>query len=125
MKKEQQKTIALSLLNIALYVFYFLLILTFFFLLDKQKSLGFGFTEILIALAGSILLASFLIWVKSMMPNNSLLSLIFGLIIVGSLLYALFIRFNGPYTLTFAAIGSLASVAYLLFYFFKYRHQSN
>ncbi len=126
MKKEvRQETFIHWLIpgsmTLALFIGYALLIAVFLYLLDQKVNTGFGFAEVMFSLGASFLWVAFLNWVKSIINKNPYLGLIIGLVIVVLLANALFIRYKGPNTLIFSAIGALSSVGYLMYLFFKAR----
>lgn len=127
MKKEERESfihwITPSKFTVALFVFYLILIGLFLYFLDKVTSAGFGIKEIGFAFVTAFLLAALITWIKTIMGKNPYLGLIIGLVIVVLLANALFIKYKGPYTLTFAAIGGLGTVGYLIYSFFLARKE--
>ena len=124
MKKEQptQSTLnhrKFSFLNIAIYLFYFILVLTFFFMLDRKNSTGFGLLEIVLSLFVGIFLASILIEIRSLIKVNPLKWTILGIGLIVVFASALFIRFGGPYTIGFASVGALVWILFILLTFLK------
>jgi len=120
-KEEAQETRVISIYSILLLISYAMIITAFLFLLNKQQNTGFGVSEIIFSIIAALLLTSMFIVAKLLMRANACLGLAFGLVFILSLLYALFTRFTGPYTTTFAVIGSLVALIYMGIYFFKYR----
>lgn len=110
-------------MTLMLFIGYAILIGLFLFLLDKKLNTGFGVVEILFALGASFLWVAFLNWVKSIIHKNPYLGLIIGLVIVVLLANALFIRYNGPNTMIFSALGALSSVSYLMYLFYNARSE--
>lgn len=127
MKKEERESFIRWLiptrLTLALFGFYVVLIGLFLYLLDKVTSAGFGIKEIGFTLVAAFLLTAVLAWITITMRKNPYLGLIIGLVIMVLLTNALFIRYKGPYTLTFAAIGALGTVGYLIYSFFLARKE--
>lgn len=128
MKKESDarsesllRGLAPSKSTLALFVFFLLVIGLFLFFLDKKTDTGFGFVECAFALIAAVLLAALFAWIKLIMTKNPYLGLITGILIAVLLINALFIKYKGPYTMTFAGVGALGTVGYLMYHFFVYR----
>ena len=110
-----------SRITITLLIFYIILIGAFLFILDSKTSKGFGLVEIIFAIVSACVLAALFVWINSLMRKNSYLGLISGIVLIVLLTYALFVRYKGPYTLIFAAIGAFSTAGYLIYNFFKLR----
>ncbi len=107
----------LSLPTILLFILYAVILLAFFFLLDKQTNAGFGLAEILFAIVSAGLMTGIFAGSAYLMRSNIYLGSVFGIIFIFALVYALFMRFRGPYTTMFAVIGSIIGVIYLIYSF--------
>ncbi|MEK6859038.1 MAG: hypothetical protein AABX53_03975 [Nanoarchaeota archaeon] len=107
--------------TVTLFVFFLLIVGLFLFFLDKKTGAGFGFVECAFALVAALLLAALFAWIKLIMEKNPYLGIISGILIAVLLTNALFIKYKGPYTMTFAGIGALGTVGYLMYHFFIYR----
>ena len=125
MPEELNKSrFSVGLTTIILAIIMLILPLVFFFLLSQKTEASFGFIQILFSIVFAIIVTLFLLWLKSFMKNRPYLGFIIGLIALGFSNYGLFFRYKGPYTKTFAIIGSLIVLVYLGFYLFKYRKQN-
>ncbi|MCH7568536.1 MAG: hypothetical protein IIA87_03880 [Nanoarchaeota archaeon] len=124
-KEENKKYLAIiNLSTIILFIIFFIIPIVFFFLLDKKTEAGFGFVQIIFSIIIAFFVTFFLIWVKSFIVNRPYLGTILSLIALGLFEYGLFIKYRGPYTVTFAIIIALIVLIYTGFYFFKYRKSS-
>lgn len=113
-----------SKLTICLFVFYVLVVGIFLYLLDVKTGAGFGIKEIAFAIVAAFLLAALVVWIEVVMRKNPYLGLIIGLVVVMLLVNALFIKFKGPYTTTFASIGGFGTIGHLIYHFFIYRKEA-
>ncbi len=107
--------------TVALFVFFLLIVGLFLFFLDKKTDVGFGIIEIAFTIIAAFILAALFAWIKVIMKKNPYLGLVSGILIAVLLINALFIKYKGPYTMTFAGIGALGTVGYLMYHFFIYR----
>ena len=124
-KQLQPEGIAKFLPIIIIAVIMLIIPLIFFILLDMRTNSGFGLSEILFSIVFSIIVTSFLVWMKSFMIARPYLGGLLGIAAILLTNYSLFLRFTGPYTLTFTIITDLIVVVYLGIYFFKYRQTSS
>ena len=123
MKKEEQGFQFPSKFTIILFCIYLALTLTFFYLLGQKTARGFGLLEIIFSFGISLVVTFLIAWIRGREERNPYLGMILGVVAVFASLYAIFQRYQGPYTLTFATIAALITVGYFVFYFFKYRKE--
>lgn len=129
MKKEDNRNetflewLMPSKVTLGLFFGYTLVVGLFLYFLNQKTNSGFGISEIAFAIIASFILTSVMVWIKALEEKNSYLGLIIGIATVAYLSYAIFIRFWGPYTIVFLAIGALISMLYLTVYFLKIRKE--
>lgn len=107
----------LSLSTLVLFVANVFLFFAFIFLLNRSLGLPFNIIALIISLVLATIVTIFLVVVKSVMKTNKLEGLIVGLSIIVVANAALLIKFHGPNTYTFATIGSLIAIIYLIYNF--------
>lgn len=115
-KKElkEEKHFLFNYVSIIILVIFLIISLAFFFLLSQSiPEKSFGLTQIAFSLTFSILATIFLMWTKSLSKINDYLGTIIGLAVLGALEYALFVKYNGPYTLTFGIITGITVIIFL------------
>lgn len=106
--------------SLILLIVFLIIPLAFFFLLStKIPEESFGVAEIAFSIIFAVLATAFLVWTKSLEMKNTYLGTIIGIIALGVLDYALFIRYKGPYTTTFAIISSVIVLIFLGINFVK------
>jgi hypothetical protein len=120
MEKEVKKSIVKTP-TVILAIVMLAIPLAFFALLNSITQSGFGIREILFSLALAAISTTFLVWTKSVIIKNPYLGLAIGIGTLIAFEYGLFIKFKGPYTITFAILTALIIAAYLGFYFIKFR----
>lgn len=91
----------------------------FLYILSIKTPATFGFAQVLYSIALGIVSMFFLYWIHLFMRKNPYLSLIIGLVALAACIYALFVRYKGPYTTTFAIILGLIVLVYLFMQFAK------
>lgn len=106
--------------------------ITFFYLLDvitvSQLSPGdtnpnaFGTGKVLFAIISTIIAVAFLIWVKNFMKKRPYLGFTIGIIMLAVLEFAIYQKFQGPYTTTFSIIIAIVALAYMTTFFIKSRN---
>lgn len=121
MKQQEERHPIISHTTIILCVVYIALVTIFFYLLHAKTDAPFGFTEISFSFVAGIVLALLLQWNRAIIKKNAYLGLIAGIFVIVCLVYALFLPYVGPYTTTFAIIGSLIAIAYFVYCFMRYR----
>lgn len=89
--------------------------------LEDGADFDFGVKEILYSLAFAILMAGFLLWIKSIAKKNAYLGAIIGLVVTLVLGYAFSLKFKGTYSTAFIIVAGLAVIVYLAIDFLKYR----
>jgi cytochrome bd-type quinol oxidase subunit 2 len=107
--------------GIILTIVLFAMAVLFFYLLDKSRSTGFGFVEIILALVFALLMGGFFIWCKTVMYRNPYLGAgiaIFGVI---ALDYGFKLRYTGGTSNYFLIVGIILTLVYIGYNFFKYR----
>lgn len=87
----------------------------------EKGKFGFGIEEILFPLVFAFFMAGFLLWTKSISIRNTYLGSCIGLLGLGMLSYAFYLRYRGPYSSGFMIVTGLVVVVYLGMNFFKYR----
>jgi ABC-type multidrug transport system permease subunit len=107
--------------TIVLLVLFIFLTVSFSIILSYKTDEGLGFSEIVFSIVLSLVLTLFLSWVGAKIENNPHLFFSLGIIFLGSGIYALFQRFKGPYTTTFAVISGVIVLTYLFIRFFSVR----
>jgi|GEM_PF-3405346 len=120
MKKGKERHFLFNYTSLILLITFLIIPLSFFFLLSL-KVIGeeFGLTEIFISIILSVLMTAFLSWNKSLTLRNPYLGTLLGLIVLGFLEYALFMKYQGPYTTTYAIISGLIVLGFLTINFNK------
>lgn len=91
-------------------------------LIEGEKGkFSFGIEEILFSLVFAFLMVGFLLWTKSISIKNSYLGGCIGLLGLGILVYAFYLRYRGPYSSVFMITTGLVVVVYLVMNFLKYK----
>jgi ABC-type multidrug transport system permease subunit len=116
---ETNQNLKIGITTIILGISLLIIILLFLYLLSSKTGANFGIKEITFAIVLSLLITAILRWVKYFMEKNGHLGLVIGLLILGSSIYSLRIKFKGPYTNTFSIISSVLVLIYLFFHFYK------
>ncbi len=116
---ERPTKFLIKLSTIILAVLFLFLTISFSVLLSLKTDIEFGFVEIIFSIVLAIVLTLFLSWIGAMMENNPHLFFGLGLIFLGAGEYALFQRFKGSYTTTFAVVSAFIVLGYLFARFFK------
>jgi hypothetical protein len=129
MKEEGVSRFKPDLSTIIITIIMLIITLSFFYLLGTQVSLSpglgddgkFGAGEIVFALISASVAVALLIWIKNFMANRPYLGAIIGILALAAYEYVLFQRYTGPYTTTYAIIITIVVLAYLGYFFIKYR----
>ena len=124
MEKEvtkEKSRFSLGLTTIILTIIMLVTPLAFFFLLNQKTGESFGLAEIFSSIAFAIITTTFLVWIRSFMRTRPYLGSIIGLVVLMVFEYALFLRYSGPYTTTFAIVTGVVILIYFGISFFKYR----
>ncbi len=119
-KREERNYLqVIGISTIILFIMMIIIPIAFFYLLSSSvPEESFGMSEIVFSLIFGILTTSFLFWTKSISNSNPYLGTIIGVLALVSLEYALFIRYSGGYTITFAIISGIVVLIYLGMNFF-------
>jgi len=118
MKKE--KHFLINYTSLILLIIFLVIPLSFFLLLSiNVQGKSFGLMEIAFSIISSVLITSFLSWNKRFTLKNPYLGTIMGLVVLAFLEYALFIKYSGPYTLSFAIISAMIVLGFLGMNFIK------
>jgi hypothetical protein len=125
MVKEVKKSLGprkIDVLAIGLFVVLLIIGIVFFVMVGGPEftGKGFGFGEIMLALAFAVFVAAFLIWCKRLILRNPYLGASIGILGVIALGYGFSLRYAGPRSLTFMFITGAIALGYLGFYFFRY-----
>ena len=125
MGKEVEKKIGprkIDVLAVGLFVVMLVIGNVFFVMVGGPEftGVGFGFGEILLALAFAVFVAGFLIWCKRLILRNPYLGASIGILGVVALGYGFSLRYAGPRSLVFMFLTGAIALAYLGFYFFRY-----
>lgn len=91
----------------------------------EKGKFSFGIEEILFSLVFAFLMVGFLLWTKSISIKNAYLGSCIGLLGLGILAYAFYLRYRGPYSNVFMIATGLVVVVYLGINFFKYKKGDN
>ncbi len=91
----------------------------FLYLLNTKTGAPFGLTQVLYSIVIGIIATFFFYWLNLLMRNNAYMGMIIGIAALGASVYALFVKYSGPYTTTFAIILSIIVLIYLFIQFFK------
>jgi len=120
MKEKNNKFFSIQ--NIILFIVMLAIPLTFFFFLKSETGSSFGSAELIVSIMLGIFSTLFLIWVKSVIFKNPYLGAIIGVTALAVFEYSLFYKYEGAYTMTFVIVGTLIVLAYLGYYFLKYKN---
>jgi hypothetical protein len=101
-----------------LFAFYLVIAIVFFVMLAQKTNAEFGFMEVLFSIGMAWLLALIFSWNRDLVLSNPYLGLGIGILGIIAIISALFARYSGPYTLSFATIGALGTAIYLVVFFF-------
>ncbi len=101
-----------------LFAFYLTITIIFFVMLAQETNAEFGAMEIIFSIGLSWLLALIFSWNRDLVLSNPYLGLGIGVLGIIAIISALFARYSGPYTLSFATIGALGTAIYLVIFFF-------
>ena len=116
---EEPKGFAIGLATIIVGVLLAILSILFFYLLGTKTDLKFGIAQIIYSIALGLLAVFFLYWLTLLMKKNAYLGLITGIAAIIASIYAIFVKYSGPYTTTFAIITGVILIIYLFIHFFK------
>lgn len=108
-----------------LFVPYLVLCIVFFYMLSQKTNANFGLMEIVFSIGAAWLLTLIFGWIRNLILSNPYLGLGIGILTIIAFVSALFARYQGIYTLSFATIGALITAIYLVVFFFIGKKQAN
>ncbi len=117
--QDEKKGFSVGLSTIIVGILFLILVETFLYLLSIKTDAEFGIGKIISGIIISIAIISFFIWVKYIIQINKHLGTIIGITGTGASVYSLTRQFKGPYTTTFAIIGTIIALGYVLMQFIK------
>jgi|GEM_PF-6969605 len=97
----------------------------FFYFLDTSLGAGFGAKEILSALASSVIIALFLLWMRRMIRKNTYLGIAISIAGLVAFIYAFLLRFRGPNTTIFLIVFGIVYSVYIGYVYLRNRHRKN
>lgn len=121
MKEESNTRFSIDISTIIISIIMIVLPFMFFYLLNRQTGSGFGLSEASLIIMFAIFSIAFLLWMKSFMKRRPYLGIITGSLAILAFVYGLIQVYYGAYTITFALIGGIVALIYMLIFFFKHR----
>ena len=116
---ENNKRFSVGLATIVAGILFLILAEAFLYLLSAKTGAPFSTNEIIFGIILAVVITLFLAWVKFVMKLNKYAGVIVGIIGTGASVYGLTRKFTGPYTTTFAIIGAVIALGYVLINFIK------
>ena len=117
--KEEKRSFSIGFATIIVGILFLILSEAFLYLLGVKTETPLGVKEIIFGVILSLVITLFFSWIKYLMQLNKHLGLIIGLVGVGAGVYGLTRKFTGPYTTTFAIIGAVIGLGYILIQFLR------
>jgi hypothetical protein len=121
---KESQGFKLGITTITLGILLLIVSIMFFYLLSSKTGADFGLTQIIFAITVALISTALLRWVKFFMTKNPYLGLVIGLLVLGSSIYSLRLKFIGPNTNTFSVIIALIVLAYLFIHFWKGKNKN-
>jgi hypothetical protein len=116
----EESTFKIGISTIIIGCLYLLLVQLFFFLLASQtQAVEYDANTIVFGLVVATVITAFLGWIHYMLSINRHLALVIGLMGIGIVIYSIFGRFKGPYTITFISVGAIVAFAYIIYHYSK------
>lgn len=120
-QKEEPRPEFIPIGTLIVFITYAILTAVFLLLLNRQTESPFSVAEFGVALVIAIFLTGALLVVRSLIKSNPFEGLALGAVLIIIVIAALLVKFKGPYTYAFAAVGTLVAIIYLGYYFWKAR----
>ena len=129
MKKEQTQEYNIKIIplwhTLVIFAIFLVIIISFLYLLDQKTSQGFGLEQMLFSIFAAWFIAFLLSWIRHYMTTDKYLAFVLGIFAILSITAGLFVRYTGPYTITFAVVGGLTAIIYLVIFFFKSKKEDD
>ncbi|MGV8142825.1 MAG: hypothetical protein ACP5NS_04310 [Candidatus Pacearchaeota archaeon] len=116
---EDKKGFSVGLTTVIFGILFLILAEAFLYLLSAKTGVLFGVKEIIFGVMLAIVITLFFAWVKYIIGVNKHLGAIIGIVGTGASVYGLTRKFSGPFTTTFAIIGTIIALGYVLIQFLK------
>ncbi len=116
---EEKKGFSLDALTVVAGVLFIILAESFLYLLAAKTGVLFGVKDILFGIMLGVVITLFFAWLRYMMQMNKHMGFIIGILATAASAYGLTRKFKGPYTTTFAIIGAVMFLTYIIIQFVK------